>query len=354
MTTQAAERAPIARSERGQKYAALQERLTKTAESMGATIANSLTKDQLVQFMLGAVRKTPAILDCDPASVALAMHQIGTLGLRLGPLGHVYVVPYKKDLQVIVGYKGFIELALRSTLVAYVEAKVIYRQDDFRVAFGLNRDLQYSPGDHDCLDADIVGAYCLVKLKDGSSVFDFMRRREIEAVRKRSRAAGSGPWVSDYAAMCRKTVIRRLFSGGTVPMATELARVIDNEDAVDAAELGMIEDAPTHQITDTIDGANSPYIDAEPEREPARSESSGYGYMQTDTGPALASEADRNATADAMKARGWLGAAIKTHGPVSGWTDDDIAKMRAELAKLVPTEAKTPTTPPADDDGGAP
>ena len=354
MTTPAAERGQITRSERGQKYEALQARLAKTADSMGATIAKSISKDQLVQFMLGAVRKNPDILDCDPQSVALAMLQIGALGLPLGPLGYIYVIPYKTELQVIVGYKGMLELIRRSGQIQRIDARCVYEADSFKVSFGLNPDLHHTPGDHDYDPKKIIGAYVVVITKDGGEYFDWMTIREVEVARKRSRAKG-GPWVTDYDRMVRKTVIRRLFSGGTVPASVEVMKVIEDEEVIEAADVGMqaFEDPPTRQLTSEIDGVNSPYIDAEPEREPARSESGGYGHEEA-TGPALASAEEQKAVAVAMEARGWLGNAIKKNGPVSGWTVEAVADMRAYLAANPPTEAKKPTTPPADDDGGAP
>ena len=40
---------------------------------------------------------------------------------------------------------------------------------------------------------------------------DVMGRAEVDAVRRRSKSADSGPWVTDYEAMARKTVLRRAF-----------------------------------------------------------------------------------------------------------------------------------------------
>ncbi len=55
-----------------------------------------------------------------------------------------------------------------------------------------------------------------------------MTKPEIDAIRKRSRASGSGPWVTDYAEMARKTVVRRLFK--YLPASPEIATAFEKED----------------------------------------------------------------------------------------------------------------------------
>ena len=51
---------------------------------------------------------------------------------------------------------------------------------------------------------------------------------EIEAIRARSAAARSGPWVTDYAEMCRKTVARR--HSKVLPMSTDLDDLVRRDD----------------------------------------------------------------------------------------------------------------------------
>ena len=54
-----------------------------------------------------------------------------------------------------------------------------------------------------------------------------MTKADVDAIRKRSKASGSGPWVTDYSEMGKKTVLRRMSKRW--PLAPELAGAIDDE-----------------------------------------------------------------------------------------------------------------------------
>jgi len=55
-----------------------------------------------------------------------------------------------------------------------------------------------------------------------------MTKAEIEAIRNRSRAGKSGPWVTDFAEMAKKTVVRRLSK--MLPLSSEIMRHVEADD----------------------------------------------------------------------------------------------------------------------------
>jgi recombination protein RecT len=55
----------------------------------------------------------------------------------------------------------------------------------------------------------IFAAYCRATLKDGTTKTEVLSWDEVEGIRKRSRAGQSGPWVTDWGEMAKKTVIKR-------------------------------------------------------------------------------------------------------------------------------------------------
>ena len=75
---------------------------------------------------------------------------------------------------------------------------------------------------------EMFAAFCI--WKDGDQ-FDgeVMTKAEIDGIRKRSKASGSGPWVTDYNEMAKKTVVRR--SSKKWPLDAELAEaaMVDEE-----------------------------------------------------------------------------------------------------------------------------
>ena len=68
----------------------------------------------------------------------------------------------------------------------------------------------------------------VITFKDGTKQCDVMTKGEIDAIRKRSRASGSGPWVTDYNEMAKKTVFRRLSKW--LPLSAEIREVVEADD----------------------------------------------------------------------------------------------------------------------------
>lgn len=192
-----------------------------------------LTAERMAQLVLGEMARNPKIADCTTESVALAYLTCGQLGLEpSSPLGHVYLVPYGKTLTVIIGYKGLLQLA-RNGGILWAHAEVVYEDE---VKAGTWEGSIMPPAIHhswaadtDRSDAKIAAAYCVVRTKDDAQYQVILTRAEIDARRKRSKASGSGPWVTDFAAMARKCAVRALLSGGMVPLSAEVAEGLRND-----------------------------------------------------------------------------------------------------------------------------
>lgn len=204
-------------------------------------IARALPKhmdaDRLARIATTTIKTTPKLLECSATSLLGALMLSAQTGLEPGPLGHVYFVPRwngktkTQECQWQLGYRGIIELARRSGNLVSIEARDVRANDHFEYRYGLDEKLDHQPymgGDR----GPIIAAWGLAKFTDGGHYFVVLSRADIEEAKERSDSAakGFGPWITDYAAMARKTVIRRM--APYLPLSAEQAQVIAHDDAV--------------------------------------------------------------------------------------------------------------------------
>ena len=131
------------------------------------------------------------------------------LGLEPGVLGQCYLIPYGRECQFQIGYKGMIELLRRSGQLKDIYAYSVYENDEFEMTYGLDRDLKHKPNLQD--RGNFIGCYCVAVLKDDARAFEYMTKEEIEAHGKKfSKTYGNGPWKTDFEAMAHKTVVKKM------------------------------------------------------------------------------------------------------------------------------------------------
>lgn len=239
---------------RQQQLADKQKTLAQQIERMKPEIARAIPRhlnpDRVARIAVTVMRRTPKLAECTPESFLGALMTCAQLGLEPGPLGHAYLVPYGSEVTFIAGYRGLVDLARRSGQVQSVSARVVREGDEFDYEFGLEPRLHHKPAGS---DQQVTHVYAVIRYKDGGADFDVMTKAEVDAVRKRSRAAGSGPWVTDYPEMAKKTVLRRLLK--TAPMSVEYQQAVANDEqartslAAEDIDLSVPLDDP-----DAIDG----------------------------------------------------------------------------------------------------
>ncbi|HEY8342507.1 MAG TPA: recombinase RecT [Calditerricola sp.] len=202
-------------------------------------IPRHLNADRLLRITMTVLRQTPELGECSVHSLLAAVLQCAQLGLEPGVLGHVYLVPFKssklrqKLVQVIIGYKGLIELARRSGQIESISARLVYANDEFEMTFGIQDTLRHVPWymrDGVSEPGPIRGGYSIARFRDGGYHLHYLPIQVIEQRRKRSRAADEGPWKTDYEAMCLKTVVRD--AAKWWPLSAEVARGLAQDESV--------------------------------------------------------------------------------------------------------------------------
>lgn len=218
-----------------------------------AALPRHMNADRMIRVALTSFNLTPKLLDCTPRSLLGAVVQCAQLGLEPGVLGHAYLIPYGKDVQLIVGYKGLIQLARRSGEISTVTAHEVYAKDRFTYEYGLEPKLVHIPSE-DEQRGEITHFYAVVKLKDGGAQFDVMTKAQVDHHRDRySRAAKQGPWVTEYPEMGKKTVLRRVLK--LSPASIEIQQAVDLDERAELQlpqHLGELSGMPAEEQPDKL------------------------------------------------------------------------------------------------------
>ncbi|OQS41156.1 recombination protein RecT [Chromobacterium haemolyticum] len=213
----------------------------KIKNQMALALPKHLNADRLARIALTEIRKVPALAKCNQESFLGAVMQCAQLGLEPGnALGHAYLLPFGNgkasdglaNVQLIIGYRGMIDLARRSGQIISISAHTVHEQDKFSYQLGLDPNIIHVPADNE--RGEVTHVYAVAKLKDGGVQFEVMSRFDVEKVRKTSKAAQNGPWVSHWEEMAKKTVCRRLFKW--LPVSIELQTAVTLDERADAGK----------------------------------------------------------------------------------------------------------------------
>lgn len=252
---------------------------------MALAMPKHMTADRMMRIALTEIRKVPALAKCNIESFMGAIMQCAQLGLEPGSaLGHAYLLPFgsgkaadnKPNCQLIIGYRGMIDLARRSGQIISLTARTVHQNDTFGYSYGLDETVTHKPADGD--RGPMTHVYAVAKLKDGGVQFEVMSRADIEAIKKQSKSGTNGPWVSHFEEMAKKTVIRRLFK--YLPVSIEIQRAVvldehaeagidqDNASAI-TGEFSVVSDEPAPKNVNTETGEIIESSPEQPAEEPA-------------------------------------------------------------------------------------
>lgn len=214
--------------------------------AISAVAASFMDPEKVVKVVLRCVAMTPQLQQCTMDSVFRAVLMASELGLEVGSaLGEAYLVPYKQTCQMIPGYRGLVALARRSGQVDDVYARAVFQGDEFEVSLGTEEYIKHVPKFGERSPNGMTYVYAVAKMHGGGNHFDIMTKPEVDAIRGRSPAGRSGPWVSDYIEMAKKTIVRRMCK--MLPLSVEMAKALTLQDAVDTGDY-------SHVDFDCIDG----------------------------------------------------------------------------------------------------
>lgn len=223
--------------------------MPSTIQKMNAVVPKHLTGDRLARLCALAVHRSPKLMNCDPVTLLGAMMAVGSLGLEPNtPLGHSYLIPFGKSVTLVIGFKGFIELAKRANPEIVIHGDVAYEQDEFSYEYGSNAGLRHRPA-HVEGDKPLY-AYAYARL---GSAFEFVVLPWSKIIKTRNGSSGyqnakkygdKTPWDEHLHEMAAKTAIRYLGKGLCLSPEFHVAAQIDGRaegGRIDFAKLASAE-----------------------------------------------------------------------------------------------------------------
>jgi recombination protein RecT len=163
-----------------------------------------------------SVIHNPKLMECTALSVATSIVEAAIRGLEIGSVeGQAYLVPFKGECQLIIGYRGFSLMAWRDANIT-IQSECVYAKDEFKVVKGLHPSLVHVPYIDPKGDAGkrgvLIAVYAVATLPDGRQRFVVHDREEIDRRRAISQGRDGTAWTKFYTAMAAKGPIRQLGS----------------------------------------------------------------------------------------------------------------------------------------------
>lgn len=205
-------------------------------------LPDHINPERFMRVVYTYIAQNPTLLDTEKVSRAslyescMVAAQIGLM--PEGFLGQGYIIPFKRKAQFLPGYRGLITLARQSGEISTISAHEVCENDEFDFEFGLNERLVHKPATGE--RGEILYFYAVARYKDGGHYFDVMSKEEVDKIRKRSPGGNSGPWVTDYVEMGKKTAIRRIAK--YLPLSVQKATMVDT--AHDLGQTVSFKDEP--------------------------------------------------------------------------------------------------------------
>lgn len=248
-----------------QKQVSPEQSLNAMLKRMGPQIQRALPKhmdaDRIARIALTAVRTTPKLLECDQTSFLAALMQSAQLGVEPNTgLGQAYLIPYGKQVQFQLGYKGLIDLAVRSGQYKSIYAHEVYENDELTFEYGLYKDLKHKPAS--VPTGEPTGYYAVYHLQNGGYDFVYWSKERIDRhAQKFSQAVQKGwtsPWKTNFDAMAKKTVLKEVLK--YAPKSIELQKTVEADSTIKnelAADMSDVIDVTDYTVSDAEDNAES-------------------------------------------------------------------------------------------------
>lgn len=212
------------------------------------TLGDKKKAESFTTAIISAVSVNPALQDCDGSTILSAGLLGETLNLSPSPqLGHYYLVPFnnakanKKDAQFQLGYKGYLQLAIRSGQYKHINVVAI-KKGELESYNPLTEEIKVNimVDEEQRENAETIGYYAMFELVNGfvKNMYWSKKKMEVHALKYSmgyKAKKGYTFWEKDFDGMAFKTMLRQLISKWGI-MSTELQKAYTEDYSVKDAQ----------------------------------------------------------------------------------------------------------------------
>ena len=231
-----------------------------------AKVVGGKDGQQFVTSIISAAQANPALQECTNPSILSAALLGQSLHLSPSPqLGYYYMVPFDnrkngtKEAQFILGYKGMMQLAIRSGYYKRINAIAIKEGELVRYD-PLEEEIEVNliDDEYEREQAPTVGYYAFFEYLNGFRKAIFWSKKKMEAHAERysmgyKAKKGYTFWEKDFDSMAIKTLLRQLLGHYGI-MSTDMQVAYEADQAV-------IREDGSKDYVDIVEAPNSPRID---------------------------------------------------------------------------------------------
>lgn len=238
---------------------------------------------RFVASITSAVANTPALQECEASSILAGALLGESLNLSPSPqLGQFYLVPFNdkkagvKKAQFILGYKGYLQLVMRSGQVKKINAVEI-KQGELIKFDPLNEEIECKLIEdwNEREATETIGYYAFFELTNGfRKAIYWSKEQMVSHADKYSMAFSrqayiniqegkipekdmwkySSFWYKNFDDMAKKTMLRQLISKGGCPMSTEMIMAYEKDNSFNEVDdNGDVITVPENNVEITTD-----------------------------------------------------------------------------------------------------
>ena len=230
---------------------------------------------QFISSVISLVNSDTMLAKATPHSVIFSAAMAATLDLPVNKnLGFAWIIgyntkqpdgSYRVEAQFQMGYKGYIQLALRTGQYKKINVAEVY-EGQIKKFNRIKEELEFDFNAPDT--GEVVGYVAYFELMNGFEKLVYWPKSMVEAHQKRLvKAQSSIPWKTDFDKMAKKTVLKHTIATWGI-LSVEMQKALRTDDGtptdIDGTDAKFAditdEQSPTHPA-DIIQGKHEPNVE---------------------------------------------------------------------------------------------